>query len=117
MSAPDQYEDPEGIALVEGILERVGYRGHLGPVDQVAEDIATAASKLVEAFPWTSFEGAAETLAKITNTLEPVKPTARAIRRDKRAAALAAKAAKGKGPPSSSCWRGRERTTKYRSQS
>lgn len=36
---------------------------------------------------------------------------------DPRRAALAAKAARGKGPPSPGSWRGRERTTKFRSQS
>lgn len=36
---------------------------------------------------------------------------------DHRQQALAAKAARGKGPPSSASWRGRERNTKFRSQS
>lgn len=34
----------------------------------------------------------------------------------RRPAALAAKAAEGKGPPSSDSWRGRERSPKFRSQ-
>ncbi|POH58903.1 hypothetical protein [Arthrobacter glacialis] len=36
---------------------------------------------------------------------------------DKRTAALAAKAARGSGPPPAASWRGRERSTKFRSQS
>lgn len=35
---------------------------------------------------------------------------------DPRQQALAAKAARGKGPPSSASWRGKERSTKYRTQ-
>lgn len=106
-------DDPEGIALVKGILERVGYRGHLGDFEQLVEDIAAASSGLMEALGMP-FEAAAEMLASLTKSLEPSKPT---VFRDKRKAALAAKKDSGKGPPSPSGWRGRERNTKYRSRS
>ncbi|MHA7270414.1 hypothetical protein [Arthrobacter sp. HLT1-20] len=45
-----------------------------------------------------------------------LRPATPAILLTKRHTALAAKASRGKGPPSSAGWRGKERNTKYRSQ-
>ncbi|SEE25714.1 hypothetical protein SAMN04489740_0983 [Arthrobacter alpinus] len=45
--------------------------------------------------------------------IEPAKP---AFLLTKRRTALKVKTARGKGPPSSESWRGRARTTKFRSQ-
>lgn len=124
MTGTDPYEDPEGIALVEGILERVGYRGadspapmaDLGPAVELARDVARAGRLLA---PILGFELAVEQLVSLVRSgaIQPVRPAASVARINKRHAALAAKQRSGKGPPSSSSWRGRERTTKYRSQS
>lgn len=59
-------------------------------------------------------EEALDSMTKILN-LPDLRPPKPASLLTKRRAALAAKEARGMGPPSSGSWRGKERTTKYRS--
>lgn len=143
MSAADPREDPEGIALVEGFLARLGgitIQPWQAQILSLACGLSTlklaclhesrrqedptryaAATEMARTTVWT-FEACWQYLTPDSPIQELVAGFKQVPQRDppnivdKRSAALAARKRQGKGPPSSSSWRGRERNTKYRSQ-
>ncbi|NVM97813.1 hypothetical protein [Arthrobacter sp. SDTb3-6] len=119
MKAPDPYQDAEGIALVEGIMQRIGYWQQAEPVASIdLEDVVNALADWGVALQaWQlPFLNASRAMAGFVEGLQETGVLPEPAPSDPRARALWAKKHQGKGPPPSSSWRGRERNTKYRSQ-
>lgn len=122
MTGPDPRLDPEGVALVEGILDRIGYRRtpilrafHTVDFDALTRALARIGIALLP-LQGVAVQGALNIQGFVQALDEAAGPPPEKLPTEPRARALWMKQHAGKGPPSSASWRGRERTTKFRPQ-